>query len=483
MLLAIVVSLAAGVSVLIFQSPPAPLIVAGAVLAAVLAGVFLYNPVWALYAAILVVLLPGQILRLFPIPLVTDYPTVLSLLFAWVSWLLGAAIHRRRIVWTGTNLAMLAFLAWSVITLLWASDPILARRHLMAYMVGFALLLLLVNNIDSPQALNGLMATLALNGWVLVLTGVGTILTEGYTPGTRLAVLGMNENLMGVQTLVTMMGVLWQAMQPSPRHQRLKVLASWVFLLAAIALVAASGSRGSAISLLVTLLAFCFWRPTRAWGVLGLLVLVLGVILAPLLFKTTLERFVLLRGDTLLGGREALWQATWNLVLDHPWLGVGIGNARHALTPYVLLLRSIGGKASAATHNPVLQVWAETGLPGILLYLGVLGSAVWLFARQYLLRRRFGAQLLVPYFALVSSTFLGYMTSWGKGGGMESNSTYFLMLALLSIPTCLDLRGRGETTGLKKEAGNEKSLGLSTREQSQFIGCNGPGLSSSWWRP
>lgn len=449
-LLAIVISLAAGVSVLIFQSPLSPLIVAGATLAAVLAVVFLHNPVWAMYAAIFVAMLPRQILRLFPIPFVTDYLIVLSLLFACVSWLLGAAIHRRRIVWTGTNLVMLVFLAWSIITLLWAPDLILARRHLMAYIIGFALLLLLVNNIDSPQTLNGLMATLALNGWVLVLAGVGTILTKGYIPGTRLAVLGMNENLMGIQTLVTMMGVLWQVMQPSPQHKRLKVLASWAFLLAAIALVAASGSRGSAISLLVTLLAFRFWKPTRAWGGLGLLVLVLGVILAPLLFSTTLERFAIPRGDTLFGGREALWQATWNLILDHPWLGVGIGNARHAVRPYVLLLRSIGGSESAATHNPVLQVWAETGLPGILLYLGVLGSAVWLFARQYLLCRRFGVQALVPCFALVSSTFLGYMTSWIKGGGMESNITYFLMLALLLIPTCPDLQGRGETTGLKK---------------------------------
>jgi putative inorganic carbon (HCO3(-)) transporter len=448
-LLTIVISLAAGVSVLTFQSPLSPLIMAGTILAAVLAVVFLLNPVQALCAAIVVALLPRQILLLFPIPVIRDYSIVLGLLFACVSWLLSVAIRRRKIVWTSTNLVMLVFLAWSIITLFWATDLVPVRRQLMAYIVGFAPLLLLVNEIDSPQTLNRLMATLALSGWVLVLAGVGTILTEGYTPGTRLKALGMNENEMGILALVTMIGVLWQDMQPSPRHKRLKVLLSWAFLLMTIALVAASGSRGSAISLLVTLLAFCFWKPTRAWGVLGLLVMALGVILAPLLFSTTLERFAIPRGDTLLGGREALWQATWNLILDHPWLGVGIGNARHAVRPYVLLLRSVGGSESVAAHNPVLQVWAETGLPGILLYLGILGSAVWLFVRQYLLCRRFGMQVLVPYFALVSSAFLGYMASWIKGGGMESDFTYFLMLALLLIPACLDLEGRGDTTELK----------------------------------
>jgi hypothetical protein len=42
--------------------------------------------------------------------------------------------------------------------------------------------------------------------------------------------------------------------------------------------------------------------------------------------------------------------------------------------------------------------------------------------------------ILTPYFALVCSAFVGYMFSWIKGGGMESDFSYFLMLALLLIP-------------------------------------------------
>jgi len=51
---------------------------------------------------------------------------------------------------------------------------------------------------------NGLLATLALIGWLLVLAGVGTILVEGYMPGTRLNVLGVNENAFGIQLLLAM---------------------------------------------------------------------------------------------------------------------------------------------------------------------------------------------------------------------------------------------------------------------------------------
>ncbi len=443
--LATLISLAAGVSILIFQTPQSPLFVAGAIFAAVLAVIFLHDPVWACCAAIFLALLPGQTLSLITIPVIHDYPVLLALIFACVSWLIGAAIHRRKIVWTSTNLVMLAYLVWCIVTLFWAPNLIFGRQQLAPYIIGFVLLLLLVNNIDSQQGMNRLMTTLALSGWVLVLMGVGTMITNGYLPGTRLEVLDMNSNAIGTLVLVTITGVLWQVMQPTSRHRGIKKLLLLMFLLTTIALVAASGSRGSAISLLVTLLAFCFWKPTRSWGLLGLTVLMLGAILAPLLFTTTLERFAINRGDTLLGGREALWLATWNLILDHPWLGVGIGNARQALIPYVILLRSLGGSESAATHNPVLQVWAETGLAGILLYLGVLGSAVWTFVRKYILCRRLGRQALLPYFALVSSAFLGYLVSWIKGGGMESDITYFLMLALLLIPAGLNIEDLDET--------------------------------------
>jgi O-antigen ligase len=125
--------------------------------------------------------------------------------------------------------------------------------------------------------------------------------------------------------------------------------------------------------------------------------------------------------------------------------------------PHVRTLRSVQGYEWVAIHNPVLTIWAETGIPGIVLYLGVLGSAVWSFARHYRRHRVASIERLMPYFALVASLFLGYMPSWIKGGGMESNHTYFLMLALLLIPCSL------ETEGLKEsERGGAQAAGRSS---------------------
>ena len=444
MLLAASISLAVGTSGLIFGYPLSPLIVAGVILGAAFAVVSLRNPVWALYFAIFVALFLAPILGLLPtIPIMGEYPIVLGLLFACAAWLFNVAIRRQKIVWTGTNLVMLAFLTWSIVTLFWARDLVAARRQLMAYIVGFALLLLVVNEIDSRQTLNGLMATLALSGWFMVLAGIVTVLTAGYTAGSRLQVLEMNENGFGIALLVTIPGILWQMMKPERHRKALWALMAAVFLLLAIGLIAMSGSRGSLISLLVTLLAFMLWKPTRSWGVLSLVVVVLGVILSPFLFSTTLERFALVNGDTLLGGREVLWQAFGRFISDHPWSGAGVGNGPYEVMPYLGLLGSTIAFERAPSHNPVLAIWADAGLPGLLLYLGVLGSAIWSFARQYVRFRRSGSPFLAPYFPLVAATFLGFMVSWIKGGGIEGDFTYFLMLALLLIPASLDREGQG----------------------------------------
>jgi putative inorganic carbon (HCO3(-)) transporter len=427
--------LAIGSSLTAGASPLASLIVGGAVIASALGIAFLQNPAWALYAAIFLIFLPQG---LIPDSHLHSRSIELALLLALLSWLLNAAFHRRRIIWVSTSLLMAGFLIWSVITLFWAPSLLLGRRELVQYTIGLVLLLLLVNEIDSLQTLDGLMGTLALNGWVLVLAGIGTILSQGYEAGTRLGVLEMNENEFGISLIVTMSGVLWHTLQSSKRQRALKMLLSVIFILLVLVLVALSGSRGSAISLLATLVVFWFWKPTRPWGRLGLLILALAAVSAPFILSVILDRFAE-HATGGLGGRLVIWQATRLLIRDHLWRGVGIGHASYAVVPHLGMLTSLEGRERMSIHQPVLQIWAETGILGMLLYLGVLGSAVWLFVRQYLHLNRTRVRSLAAYFALISCVFAGYMLSWIKGGGMASAPSYYLLLALLLIPSRLGI--------------------------------------------
>ena len=132
------------------------------------------------------------------------------------------------------------------------------------------------------------------------------------------------------------------------------------------------------------------------------------------------------------------------LILDHPWLGVGVNNAPRAMVRYAGAARGIGQYPIMPVHNPVLTIWAETGMIGILLYLGVLASALLAFVRSWLRDRRAPDHWLIPYYALIAAVTLGYLASWVKGGGIESDRTYFLVLALLVLPSQLTDRRRKE---------------------------------------
>ena len=431
--LALIASVGAGAAYLVSPSPLSPLIVAGAIIALGLGAAWLRNPVVALYAALFVVLIPEGLIP----DRIHSIATRATLLIALGSWLVDAISRRRKILWTHTALVMLGFLLWSTVTLFWAPSLDLGIERVVQYVLRLILfLLLVVNEINTEEALGGLMRTLALGGWVLVLAGVATVLFTGYERGTQFAVLGMNENQYGVSILVTMPGVLWIARRATEPNKGLNMPLSIVFILLSVIMVAISGSRGSAISMLSTLLAFWLLKPTRPWGSLGLLILAGGMISAPLFFSTTIERFVEEAGG-VLGGRLAIWQASWLLIRDHPWRGVGIGNASYALLPYYERLVGIFRSDFRSIHNPVLAIWAEAGLPGLLLYLGVLASAVWAFIRKVRQERETASASLAFYFALVASVFVGFMLSWMKGGGMEYHRSYFLMLALLLIPSQL----------------------------------------------
>jgi O-antigen ligase len=72
--------------------------------------------------------------------------------------------------------------------------------------------------------------------------------------------------------------------------------------------------------------------------------------------------------------RLAHWQAAQAMIDAHPWLGVGIGNYAEAYDRYRLLNWP---NALGHAHNIYLNVWAETGLVGIVTYFALWVSVLW----------------------------------------------------------------------------------------------------------
>src|SRR5262245_41351182 len=163
--LSVLLSLAAGVASLFWASPYAPLIVGGAVAAIALTIALIQRPVWALYTAIC-------LSWLFDAPMfdpIGSYLFDLALLLAVLSWSLDLIGNRRPIVWKWPTALMALYGLWGAITLVWAPDLVAGRKELVQYIIAFVLLFLIVNEVDSLPALDGLMRALALEGWLLAL--------------------------------------------------------------------------------------------------------------------------------------------------------------------------------------------------------------------------------------------------------------------------------------------------------------------------
>ena len=67
-----------------------------------------------------------------------------------------------------------------------------------------------------------------------------------------------------------------------------------------------------------------------------------------------------------------------------------------------------------------------------------LASAIWSFVRQYRRYIKTAGHFLTSYSVVVSCVFVGIMLWWFNGGESAYDPSYFLLLALLVIPSRLD---------------------------------------------
>lgn len=436
-ILAFIAVICSGLSFLLIPSLSiyAPFVIVGciAVIVAVLVG--FTEPALFTYITLFVILLPTE---LIPASINSQLNRLITVL-AFFYWLINAFSKKRKFSLSISSAFMICFLFWSAISLTWASHFSDGLTTLQVYGLRMIVFLLVIPNvIVTKRDLRRLMQVLVVSGILLLIVSLQTVL-QGYSPGTRLQVLDVNENALGLSFLVSVFAAIWLVKESPQEHRMIKNILVAVFLLASVAMTGLSGSRGSAISWGIALLVMLFFKPTRGWAIFSLLAIAITGLFAPAVFSTTINRFFGVQGDTALGGREYIWPAAWSLIKDHIFVGVGIGNSLFSVVPY--LIRT-GAKyvvtSGEPMHNPVLTIWSETGIIGLILYLGVLASALLSFIKQWQKSTFLAKGSLESYYPLILAVTGGFLSSWIKGGGMEISFTYFLMISLLLIPSVLN---------------------------------------------
>ncbi len=126
-------------------------------------------------------------------------------------------------------------------------------------------------------------------------------------------------------------------------------------------------SRGCWIGLMVTAAAFVTFVSGKLWGLLLLALPVLPFVIP----ESIIKRFTSVGNmeDTSTSYRVFIWMGTFALLKDY-WFG-GIGMGQEAFTK-IYPFYSYNGIVAPHAHNTFLQLWVETGIWGLLVFVFIM---------------------------------------------------------------------------------------------------------------
>jgi O-antigen ligase len=256
-----------------------------------------------------------------------------------------------------------------------------------------------------------------------------------------------NPNDLAALTLLQLAGAAALLATDRARWIRLGALASVLVL---TVLVLMTQSRGALIALAVfAVLALTSQRRRPGALLLAGAVVAAAALFAPagawerargLVHLTSTETLAQADHEGSARQRFVIWTVAAAVIADQPVTGVGLGaypqaHERYAASEGVAWVA--GGKRD--THSTYLNVAAETGYPGLLLFLAMLGAVVWAAERA-----RRSVRTVDPAAAdriwLLEAGLFAYLAA-GVFGSFAHLSHLYLFLALLTV-VALEARGR-----------------------------------------
>lgn len=132
-------------------------------------------------------------------------------------------------------------------------------------------------------------------------------------------------------------------------------------------------ARGAWVAIALAALVYVFFQEKRLIPV-GILLAVAAVPFLPQTIIMRLRSFNL--ADSSFQTRLAIWKTVFPILEDYWFTGLGLGNdtlLRVSRNYYIYLSK---GAIPSHSHNLYLQLWLETGFPGIVTFLGFILTTV-----------------------------------------------------------------------------------------------------------
>lgn len=381
--------------------------------------ILLLFPDWALMIFIGAMVL-GNILPPLTLPVLGGVGLTWSnglAVLAFAAGLLDQVRHGWRWRLNFSLILMLLFVGWTAVTLLWAVDLRDGLVRVMNWAILGMAYILLTNEMAESKNRDRTLRILAVLGWLLI---VASFLAPGYVDETgRLRVVTSNPNALSSKLLLCSLGVLW--IHKNEGASPLKIVGRVVYLLAVGIVVARAGSRGEMLALLL-MVALVAWRfRAQALGFLPVLIVVLWFLFQGGMADILLARY----DDPTLGGRVGLWEASWIIFRENPVVGVGVGETQEILGDTVDAMRR------RSPHNAFLLVLLDTGLVGLLPYVGAILIPVWRFLLTVKRQAQPTLRSVPSYLWMLLAAFAAYAAAWFKSGAAQYDIAIYYLLALL----------------------------------------------------
>jgi O-antigen ligase len=301
-----------------------------------------------------------------------------------------AALRRHK----GILFLIAALLIWLVLSVAWVDSMTLAGEGLWLWVVPMLMAPVVATTLNTPSKIRAVVFGLTFGGLVSLAVGAFAPHIAEPTPWIkehtlqtgRLYGASTDPNLLAAGLLPAIILVAALISGVRRRGRRLMLLAVIATMLVGVAATASRGAILASAVAVVAAVALLRGRRKPALAVAGLCVTLVAV--GFLLLPAALQRIETADDK---GGRDALWTSAARMALDHPLIGVGIGNYVHHSPDYARgpgALEQVGLVAEERTyaHNVYLQLAAETGFIGLALYLALLAAflaAAWRAARRF----------------------------------------------------------------------------------------------------
>lgn len=329
----------------------------------------------------------GRIHQLFPI-LMPLRPVLVSAGLALGLYLLDTRRSRHPATLVSPiTAALLGLLAWTAASVPGALHQGMAFRLLVDHQAKSVILaLLIVGTVRGFRDLERL-CLVYLGGAVVYASVVLTRFDLGgehwrlgglyYYDANDFATFAVTAVPLGIYFLTTRHSGLWRILAVAGVSA---IVAAFVW----------SGSRGGFLALAAALvfLALRYRVVPARWRIVAVVVVTAAVIASA--SERYWEQIATLAnpaGDYNVSGEQgrlAIWQRGLDYMLDHPLFGVGADNfavAEGTISPLARRQDYGIGVRWAAAHNSLVQVGAELGVPGLLLFLVVMGTALQALSR------------------------------------------------------------------------------------------------------